>query len=81
MSEATAAVFLSADDGHGETFLLSDPAELQQRTMILSDPATGSIRCMVDREQFMAAGYSVTVDAPAPGSAKRRRFTLRGRGR
>jgi hypothetical protein len=76
MSETTAAVYLSADDG-GESFMLSDPAQLQQRSMILARDNGDLI--MVDRQKFMDAGYSVTVDKPAP--AKRRRFGRKGRGR
>jgi|GEM_PF-5803467 len=82
MSEATAAVYLSADDGKGEAFLLADPAELQTDTLMISRPDDPGSLFMVDRAAFMAAGYSVTVDRPpTTTTGKRRRFGLRGRGR
>jgi hypothetical protein len=73
---ATAAVLLTADDGEGQTFLLADPAQLNRKMMIISDPDNGNVH-MVDREQFLAGGYSVTVessDAPTENPGKRRRF-------
>jgi hypothetical protein len=69
-------VLLTADDGQGQTFLLADPGQLNRKMMILSNPDNGDL-CMVDREQFLASGYSVTVessDAQTESPGKRRRF-------
>jgi hypothetical protein len=72
MSEASAAVYLADDSGHGETFLLADPGELKRDKMILTREDGGML--LVDREQFMGAGYRVHVDKPAPAERRRRRF-------
>lgn len=71
----TAAVLLTADDGQGQTFLLADPGQLNRKMLILSNPDNGDL-CMVDREQFLASGYSVTVESSDtttdPGKQRRR---------
>jgi len=77
MTEQTSAVYL-ADDSGGETFLLADPAELQNRTMILSDPETGKPLHIVDRARFLDSGYKVVLDRPAPAERRRPRFRRRG---
>lgn len=81
MTEATAAVYLSADDG-GESFLLADPAELQTDTLMIARPDDPGSLFMVDRETFLRS-HSVTVDRPPATTTDkpRRRFSLRGRGR
>jgi hypothetical protein len=78
MSEASAAVYLADDSGHGETFLLADPGELMQDKMILSDPETGKPLHIVDRARFLDSGYRVVLDRPAPAERRRPRFRRRG---
>lgn len=80
MSEAPTALLLTADDGHGETFVLSDLADLQKPSMILRD-RDGFPVCMVRTSEFMEH-HSVTLGEPAPaGESKRRRFGRKGKGR
>jgi len=68
----TAGVFLT-NDINGEAFVLNDPAQLQNRHMILSDPETGKPLHIVDREAFMASGdHTITTDRPSPGKQRRR---------
>jgi hypothetical protein len=74
MSDDAAAVYLTADDGESEALLLADPSQLQKKMLILSDPETGTVPMMVDREIYMR-DHSVTVNPTTtedPG--KRRRF-------
>lgn len=78
MTGTTSAVYLTSDD-HSEAYLLSDPGQLQQRTMILSDPETGKPLHLVNRAAFMAAGYKLVLNQPTPPESKRpRRFRRRG---
>jgi hypothetical protein len=77
MSDGT-AIYLTSED-HSEAYLLANPAELQQKTMILSDPETGKPLHLVDRKRFFAGGYRLVLDQQTPPERKRpRRFRRRG---
>jgi hypothetical protein len=76
MSDGTSAIYLTSED-HSEAFLLSDPADLQKRSMVLRDPETGKPLHIVDRVKFFAAGYKLVLNQPAPPVRKRRRLRRR----
>jgi hypothetical protein len=67
------AVYLTADDDSGQSYLLSDPAALQRDVMILADPAKPRNLFMVKTADFLDR-HHVTVERPAAAPAKRRRF-------
>jgi hypothetical protein len=61
---APTALLLTADDGDGETFVLSDLADLQKPSMILRD-LDGFPVALVRTDEFMEH-HSVKLGDPVP---------------
>jgi hypothetical protein len=76
-----AALLLTDDAEQGEAFILADDSQLDQRSMILSDPNQPGRLLLVNTAEFMAH-HSVTIDGKRQTTGKpqpRRRFSRKGK--
>jgi hypothetical protein len=73
------AVLLTRDDESGERFILTDPDQLDQPTMILADPDRPGTLHMVNTAEFLAAGYTVSGGDRRTPKAGKRRFGRKGK--